>query len=253
MHSKALDATIQMGVLDAMRRRQSQLTVETLLFALLDNAAARALLLACWVDTDILRAELESILQEPAPAAPGFLRSLFDIKTNLIRPVQTLVNGVKRSTPSPGIEYSNVLEKAQLIASRIGNENVSGAEVLLAICDAEESAMAKLLQKFGATRFAVSEYVLHGPWNPDSPPPVQAGFSHVMLLNDPLTPMEFVVDVLEKVFEFPRPQSLKLMLRIHQHGRGTCGVFPLKTANEKKDLVLAAAKAKGYSLQARCE
>src|SRR5258708_19213332 len=47
----------------------------------------------------------------------------------------------------------------------------------------------------------------------------------VLLLNDDYTPMEFVVHILEKIFNKNREQAVEIMLHVHKHGVGICGVF----------------------------
>ena len=47
----------------------------------------------------------------------------------------------------------------------------------------------------------------------------------VLILNDDYTPMEFVVHVLEKFFQKDVEAATKIMLHVHHHGIGECGVF----------------------------
>lgn len=55
----------------------------------------------------------------------------------------------------------------------------------------------------------------------------------VILLNDDYTPMEFVVEVLEKFFSMNRPNATRVMLQVHTHGKGVCGVFTYEIAETK--------------------
>jgi len=55
----------------------------------------------------------------------------------------------------------------------------------------------------------------------------------VLLLNDDETTMEFVVQVLEGVFEKPREEALKLMLEIHRDGSGECGAQTARPISRK--------------------
>ena len=71
----------------------------------------------------------------------------------------------------------------------------------------------------------------------------------VMLLNDDYTPMEFVVDVIQKVFKKSHDEATKIMLQIHTEGIGICGVFPLEIAETKMNQVLNLSKESQHPLQ----
>src|SRR6478609_4111120 len=47
----------------------------------------------------------------------------------------------------------------------------------------------------------------------------------VLILNDDYTPMEFVVHILERFFNKDREAATRIMLHVHHHGIGECGVF----------------------------
>ena len=55
----------------------------------------------------------------------------------------------------------------------------------------------------------------------------------VVMLNDDYTPMEFVVEVLEKFFGLDRTRATRIMLEVHTRGRGVCGVFPYDIAETR--------------------
>jgi ATP-dependent Clp protease adaptor protein ClpS len=52
----------------------------------------------------------------------------------------------------------------------------------------------------------------------------------VVLLNDDFTPMEFVVEVLQRFFGKDREAATRIMLQVHHQGRGVCGVYPYDIA-----------------------
>ena len=75
----------------------------------------------------------------------------------------------------------------------------------------------------------------------------------VLLLNDDYTPMEFVVMVLEKVFNKKLEEATKIMLNIHKTGVGICGVFTYEVAESKCKLVMDFAKKNEHPLQSTME
>src|ERR1700755_3489286 len=64
----------------------------------------------------------------------------------------------------------------------------------------------------------------------------------VLILNDDYTPMEFVVHVLEQFFNKSREEATSIMLHVHQHGVGVCGVFTYEVAETKVAQVLDLAR-----------
>lgn len=55
----------------------------------------------------------------------------------------------------------------------------------------------------------------------------------VVLLNDDYTPMEFVVDVLQKIFAMDRMKATRIMLEVHTRGKGVCGIYTYEIAETK--------------------
>jgi ATP-dependent Clp protease adaptor protein ClpS len=70
----------------------------------------------------------------------------------------------------------------------------------------------------------------------------------VLLLNDDYTPMEFVVDVLQRFFSMDRERATRVMLKVHNEGRGLCGVFPRDIAATKVEQVAAYARQNQHPL-----
>jgi len=71
----------------------------------------------------------------------------------------------------------------------------------------------------------------------------------VILLNDDFTPMEFVVIVLQRFFAKSREQATQIMLKVHNEGRGLCGVYPKDIAATRVEQVLAFANEHQHPLQ----
>jgi ATP-dependent Clp protease adaptor protein ClpS len=71
----------------------------------------------------------------------------------------------------------------------------------------------------------------------------------VLLLNDDYTPMEFVVTVLKKYFNKGPEDATRIMLHVHQHGVGECGVFTYEVAETKVTQVMDYARKHQHPLQ----
>lgn len=65
----------------------------------------------------------------------------------------------------------------------------------------------------------------------------------VVLLNDDYTPMDFVVEVLQRFFRMDRTKATQIMLHVHTRGKGVCGVYSYEIAETK------AAQVNDYSRQ----
>ena len=71
----------------------------------------------------------------------------------------------------------------------------------------------------------------------------------VLLLNDDYTPMEFVVETIERFFNKTREQATQIMLKVHTEGVGVCGVYPQDIAETKMSQVVMRAKEAQHPLQ----
>jgi ATP-dependent Clp protease adaptor protein ClpS len=71
----------------------------------------------------------------------------------------------------------------------------------------------------------------------------------VLLLNDDYTPMEFVVLVLQDVFNKTREDAMRIMLHVHNQGVGECGVYPFEVAETKVTRVMDSARKNQHPLQ----
>lgn len=70
----------------------------------------------------------------------------------------------------------------------------------------------------------------------------------VLLLNDDFTPMDFVVTVLQKFFGMDRERATRIMLKVHNEGRGLCGIYPRDIAATKVEQVAAFAREHQHPL-----
>lgn len=71
----------------------------------------------------------------------------------------------------------------------------------------------------------------------------------VLLLNDDYTPMEFVVHVLERFFNKDREGATRVMLHVHHHGVGECGIYTYEIAETKVTQVMDFARKHQHPLQ----
>lgn len=71
----------------------------------------------------------------------------------------------------------------------------------------------------------------------------------VLLLNDDYTPMEFVIHILERFFQKDREGATRIMLQVHNHGVGECGVYTYEVAETKVMQVMDFARENQHPLQ----
>jgi ATP-dependent Clp protease adaptor protein ClpS len=71
----------------------------------------------------------------------------------------------------------------------------------------------------------------------------------VLLLNDDYTPMEFVVHVLERFFNKDHGTAHRIMMHVHQHGIGECGIYTYEVAETKVTQVMDFARKHQHPLQ----
>lgn len=75
----------------------------------------------------------------------------------------------------------------------------------------------------------------------------------VLLLNDDYSTMDFVIHVLESVFQKSPAEAYRIMMLVHTQGKGLAGVYPWEVAETKVETVSAMAKKAGFPLRAVTE
>jgi ATP-dependent Clp protease adaptor protein ClpS len=75
----------------------------------------------------------------------------------------------------------------------------------------------------------------------------------VVLLNDDYTTMDFVVRILESVFQKSPAEAYRVMMQVHRNGRGIAGVYSWEVAETKANTVASLASAAGFPLRAAVE
>lgn len=140
MLNKELEFTLNLAFKEARGKRHEFMTVEHLLLALIDNPAAAAVLRACGADIEKLRRELVSFVNETTPLLPE----------NSDREIQ------------PTLGFQRVLQRAVFQVQSSGKKEVTGANVLVAIFNEQESQAVYFLNKQNITRLDVVNYISHG-------------------------------------------------------------------------------------------
>jgi ATP-dependent Clp protease adaptor protein ClpS len=70
----------------------------------------------------------------------------------------------------------------------------------------------------------------------------------VLLHNDDYTTMEFVVEILEAIFNMPEDQAIQVMLNVHVRGVGVAGIYTFEVAEMKVAKTIAAARDQEFPL-----
>src|SRR5918999_139306 len=91
--------------------------------------------------------------------------------------------------------------------------------------------------------------VLERTKQPTKPP----GLYKVVLLNDDYTTMDFVVEVLESIFNKAPAEAYRIMMAVHTQGKGLAGVYPHDIAETKVETVIDRARENGFPLKATME
>lgn len=75
----------------------------------------------------------------------------------------------------------------------------------------------------------------------------------VIFINDEITTMEFIVEVLKNVFEYEEEPAGELTLKIHQEGAAVVAVYPYEIAEQKGIETTVLARNNGFPLQVKLE
>ncbi|EDN57296.1 ATP-dependent Clp protease ATP-binding subunit ClpA [Vibrio antiquarius] len=141
MLNKELESSLNGAFARARDKRHEFMTVEHLLLALLENDAAKEALLACKADLDALRNELDIFIDQTTPLIPD--------------------SDETRET-QPTLSFQRVLQRAVFHVQSSGRNEVTGANVLVAIFSEQESHAAYLLKKNDISRLDIVNFISHG-------------------------------------------------------------------------------------------
>jgi ATP-dependent Clp protease ATP-binding subunit ClpA len=138
--SRSLEQALHRALALANERGHEYATLEHLLLALIDDLDAAAVLRACSVDVNMLRRSLETYVETEL--------------ANLV------TDGRRDAKPTAG--FQRVIQRAVIHVQSSGREEVTGANVLVAIFAERESHAAYFLQEQDMTRYDAVNYISHG-------------------------------------------------------------------------------------------
>ncbi|PQJ89653.1 ATP-dependent Clp protease ATP-binding subunit ClpA [Aliivibrio sifiae] len=141
MLNKELEASLNSAFVRAREKRHEFMTVEHLLFALLENPSAHEALLACHADLPALATEIDEFITQTTPLIPA--------------------DDESRET-QPTLSFQRVLQRAVFHVQSSGRNEVTGANVLVAIFSEQESHAAYLLKKNDISRLDIVNFISHG-------------------------------------------------------------------------------------------
>ncbi|MDO9268113.1 MAG: ATP-dependent Clp protease ATP-binding subunit ClpA [Methylobacter sp.] len=140
MLSKELEITLNNAFKNAHDKRHEFITVEHLLLALLENASAQPILIACGCDIKALRGQLTQFIDETTSLIPM---------------------GIQRET-QPTLGFQRVLQRAVFHVQASDKKEVSGANLFVALFSEQDSHAVYLLNKQDISRLDVVNYLAHG-------------------------------------------------------------------------------------------
>jgi ATP-dependent Clp protease ATP-binding subunit ClpA len=139
--SNSLEQAIHSALALANARRHELATLEHLLLALIDEPDAAQVMQACAVDLDELRTTLEEFIDDD---------------------LSTLITDVDGSEAVPTAAFQRVIQRAAIHVQSSGRNEVTGANVLVAIFAERESNAAYFLQDQDMTRYDAVNFIAHG-------------------------------------------------------------------------------------------
>ncbi|HQR51040.1 MAG TPA: ATP-dependent Clp protease ATP-binding subunit ClpA [Methylophilaceae bacterium] len=140
MIAQELEVSLHMAFMDARQKRHELITVEHLLLAMIDNPTAAQVLRSCGANLDALRRELTGYIEEHTPTVTGS----DDVDTQ------------------PTLGFQRVIQRAILHVQSSGKNEVTGANVLVAIFSEKDSHAVFFLHQQGVTRLDVVNFISHG-------------------------------------------------------------------------------------------
>ena len=145
MLNKELEQTLNSLFTEAREQRHEFMTIEHLLFALLNNNSAISVLTACGADLNNLHDSLIKFIQENS----------------------SIIDDIDERDTQPTIGFQRVLQRAVFNVQSSGKEEVNGANVLVAIFGERESHAVYFLNQQNISKLDITNYISHGIANID--------------------------------------------------------------------------------------
>jgi ATP-dependent Clp protease adapter protein ClpS len=249
MIARELEVILHNAFVEARGKRHESITAEHLMVAVLGNESLATVLGALGLNVEDVRSDIGRIIEKATPISE------------------------EKGEPDtqPTMQFQRAIQQAIFDVQSSGRNLVTSADVLLALLN--NMNMAALFEKRGATcsqllavaaelRSAADKYVaspkqaspkwveLPESQPPrDGPPPRDASDLQVVLYNDDETPMQFVVDVLQKFFAMSKDDAVEAMLGVHREGVAMCGLYTRDEALALIEQVLAYSSEHGHPLR----
>ena len=138
--SQSLEETLQRSIDFAAQKKHEHVTIEHLLFSLLDDKDAYKVLMASNVEIELLKTEL----------------------LDFINKQDYLVSSEDGGVPEPTAGYRTVVTRAAIHVQQSGGQEVNGGNILVAIFSQQESYSVYLLEKQEMTRYDAVQFLAHG-------------------------------------------------------------------------------------------
>jgi len=140
MISHDLEVSLNLAVSEAARRGHEYVTIEHILFALLQNDSAIKAIRACGGSVEVTRGKLEDFFSEHIPSG-------------VLRPGQM---------PQPTVGFQRVIQRAAQHVRAAGKDRIRGENILISMFSERDSFAVYIMQQQNITRFDVINYVSHG-------------------------------------------------------------------------------------------
>ena len=246
--SQNLNRSLGRAIAQAEQQSYGCATPEHVLLALLDDPDTIPVFQACNIDLQKLRDAVEASMPHS-----DYILDLDEGDT----PESDDDDASELGNEPIPIEHFQVdLQRAIAHARSSECEEVNSADVLVALL---HGPVGDLMNTHGITRYDVTTFISHGISKDAqaaslrgdaglSAPQTQSGGSagssafKVRLLNDNYTTMDFVVHVLDQVFELKREDAEAMVLKIHSEESAVCGSFTREEAEARTAWVMKLAR-----------